>query len=112
MDTNSGNSLYDNGRSLNPRPRTLCVYIYIKTLEFSEATRCHDLRFHNSLASDWDFEECLGRKPQDEKDIREFSFVPLGFVPLGFGSLNHGIWPSIRVFGTQNLGVQTLRVQT
>ena len=45
-------------------------------------------------------------------EIREFSFVPLGFVPLGFGSLNHGIWPSIRVFGTQNLGVQTLRVQT
>ena len=44
--------------------------------------------------------------------FRESSFVPLGFVPLGFGSLNHGIWPSIRVFGTQNLGVQTLRVQT
>ena len=44
--------------------------------------------------------------------IREFSFGPLGFAPLGFGSLNHGIWPSIRVFGTQNLGVQTLRVQT
>ena len=44
--------------------------------------------------------------------LREFSFGPLGFVPLGFGSLNHGIWPSIRVFGTQNLGVQTLRVQT
>ena len=43
---------------------------------------------------------------------REFSFGPLGFVPLGFGSLNHGIWPSIRVFGTQSLGVQTLRVQT
>ena len=31
---------------------------------------------------------------------REFSFGPLGFAPLGFGSLNHGIWPSIRVFGT------------
>ena len=44
--------------------------------------------------------------------LREFSFGPLGFVPLGSGSLNHGIWPSIRVFGTQNLGVQTLRVQT
>ena len=44
--------------------------------------------------------------------LRQFSFVPLGFVPLGFGSLNHAIWPSIRVFGTQNLGVQTLRVQT
>ena len=42
----------------------------------------------------------------------ELSFVPLGFVPLGFGSLNHGIWPSKRVFGIQNLGVQTLRVQT
>ena len=36
--------------------------------------------------------------------LMEFSFGPLGFVPLGFGSLNHGIWPSIRVFGTQNLG--------
>ena len=35
--------------------------------------------------------------------IREFSFGPLGFVPLGFGSLDHGIWPSIRVFGTQIL---------
>ena len=44
--------------------------------------------------------------------IKEFSFGPLGFVPLGFGSLHYGIWPSIRVFGTQNLGVQTLRVQT
>ena len=44
--------------------------------------------------------------------IREFSFGPLGFVPLGFGSLNHGFWPSLRVFGTQNLRVQTLRVQT
>ena len=33
--------------------------------------------------------------------IREFSFGPLGFVPLGFGSLNHGIWPSIRVLGVQ-----------
>ena len=43
--------------------------------------------------------------------VREFSFGPLGFVPLGFGSLNHGIWPAIRVFGTQHLGVQTLRVQ-
>ena len=42
----------------------------------------------------------------------EFSFVPLEFVPLGFGSLNHGIWPAKTVFGTQNLGVQTLRVQT
>ena len=45
-------------------------------------------------------------------NIGEFSFGPIGFVPLGFGSLNNGIWPSIRVFGTQNLGVQTLRVQT
>ena len=44
--------------------------------------------------------------------LREFSFGPLGFVPLGFGSLNHGIWPSIRAFGTQNLGVQTLGAQT
>ena len=44
--------------------------------------------------------------------FREFFCGPLGFVPLGFGSLNHGIWPSIRVFGTQDLGVQTLRVQT
>ena len=44
--------------------------------------------------------------------FREFSFGPLGFLPLRLGSLNHGIWPSIRVFGTQNLGVQTLRVQT
>ena len=43
--------------------------------------------------------------------LGEFSFGPLGFVPLGFGSLNHGIWPLIRLFGTQNLGVQTLRVQ-
>ena len=31
---------------------------------------------------------------------------------LGFGSLNHGIWPLVRVFGAQNLGLQTLRVQT
>ena len=43
---------------------------------------------------------------------QEFSFVPLGFVPLGFGSLNQGIWPLKMVFGTQNLGVQTVRVQT
>ena len=41
----------------------------------------------------------------------EFSFVPLGlFVPLGFGPLNHGMWSLIRGFGTQNLGLQTLRV--
>ena len=51
-------------------------------------------------------------RPRRLASIRGFSFGPLGFVPLGFGSLNYGIWPSIRVFGTQNLGVQTLRVQT
>ena len=53
----------------------------------------------------------FGTDPRD-RIVREFSFGPLGFVPLGFGSLYHGIWPSIRVFGTQNLGVETLRVQT
>ena len=31
---------------------------------------------------------------------------------LGFGSVNHGIWPLIRVFGTQSPGLQILRVQT
>ena len=36
--------------------------------------------------------------------FRESSFGPLMFVPLVFGSLNYRIWPSIRVFGAQNLG--------
>ena len=48
-----------------------------------------------------------------EYDInRELSFVPSGFVPLGFGSLNHGIWPSIRVYSDAKPRLQTLRVQT
>ena len=44
--------------------------------------------------------------------IREFPLVPLGFVPLGFGPQSNGIWPSIKVFGTQNLELQTLSVPT
>ena len=43
--------------------------------------------------------------------FRELSFVPLGFVPFGFGSLNHGIWPLIKLFGTRNLGLQALKVR-
>ena len=35
--------------------------------------------------------------------LKEFSFVPLGFVPLGLGSINHGIWPSIRVVRGTNI---------
>ena len=31
---------------------------------------------------------------------------------LGFGSLNHGIWPFIKVFGTQQPRVTNIRVQT
>ena len=30
-------------------------------------------------------------------------------LTLGFGPLNHGFWPSMRVFGTQNLGVQHIK---
>ena len=30
-------------------------------------------------------------------------------VPVGFGSLNHGIWPLIKVVGGSNVGLQTLR---
>ena len=31
---------------------------------------------------------------------------------FGLGSLDHAIWFLIKVFGTQNPGLQTLRVQT
>ena len=35
-----------------------------------------------------------------------------GACTLGFGSLNHGLWPLKKVFGTPNPRLQTLRVQT
>ena len=46
-------------------------------------------------------------EPQALTDLRRY---PWGLG--GFGSLNHGTWPFRRVSGTQNLGLQTLRVQT
>ena len=42
----------------------------------------------------------------------EFTFYTLRVCTLGFGSLNHGLWSLIKVFGTQNLGLQALGVQT
>ena len=46
-------------------------------------------------------------EPQALTDLRRY---PWGLG--GCGSLNHGTWPFRRVSGTQNLGLQTLRVQT
>ena len=43
--------------------------------------------------------------------IREFFLCAFGVCTLGFESLNHGIWPLIRVFGTPNIGLQPYRVQ-
>ena len=39
-------------------------------------------------------------------------FCTLRVCILGLGSLNRGIWPLTRAFGTENLRLQTLRVQT
>ena len=39
------------------------------------------------------------------RDAVRDAAMPCRVCTLGFGSLNHGIWPLIRVFGNHNLGL-------
>ena len=56
--------------------------------------------------------QSIGGEGLGSHDSGSCPSYPYRVCILGFGSLNHGLWPLIRVFGTQDLGLQTLRVQT
>ena len=45
----------------------------------------------------------------ENSHFRELSFVPLRVCTRGCGSLNHGIWPFRRAFGTQKPRVTNIK---